>query len=214
MGARLGGWAAIIGAIAALGYASRISGGRPERDVIYQWDVAIGNLVQYGVILGFVVGLSLGRSRQLLALRRPRSWRRAALIAAGVLVSVYALGIALDPLLHAGREQGLTPPGWDPDRAPAFAVNFVAIAAVAPVVEELLFRGLGFSLLQRFGQTIAILAIGVAFGLWHGLVFAFPLLAAFGAGLAYLRSRTDSVYPGILVHAAFNALALTVAVTT
>jgi membrane protease YdiL (CAAX protease family) len=30
----------------------------------------------------------------------------------------------------------------------------------------------------------------------------------FGWGLAYLRERTDSIYPGIAVHALFNAVAI------
>jgi sodium transport system permease protein len=54
---------------------------------------------------------------------------------------------------------------------------------------------------------------GLLFGLSHGLVQALPVLSAFGFGLAWLRSRTGSVYPGMLVHATFNALALALAVT-
>ena len=212
VGARLGGWIFLVGTVAALGYASRIEGGRPDRDILYQWQTAAGNLVQYGVILGLVLLLARGRLRELLALRRPHSWGRAALLALGVLIGIYALAIALDPLLHPGREQGLTPPGWDSEHAPAFLANFVAIALVAPVVEELLFRGVGFSLLARYGQTAAILLVGLAFGLWHGLVYALPVLAAFGAGLALVRSRTDSVYPCIALHATFNAVALIAAV--
>ncbi|MFN2468801.1 MAG: lysostaphin resistance A-like protein [Gaiellaceae bacterium] len=214
MTGRLGGWLALVGAVAALGYASRISGGRPERDVLYEWHVAVGNFVQYGIILALVLVLARGRPRELLALRPPASWKRAAAIATGVLVGIYALGVALEPLLHAGREQGLTPPGWDGNRAPAFAANAVAIAVVAPIVEELLFRGVGFSLLERFGSAAAILGVGLAFGLWHGLVYALPVLAAFGAGLAYLRSRTGSVYPCIALHGTFNAIALGAAIAT
>ena len=52
------------------------------------------------------------------------------------------------------------------------------------------------------------------FGLAHGLVEALPILVALGVGLAYLRARTDSLYPGFVVHALFNAIALTLAVTT
>jgi membrane protease YdiL (CAAX protease family) len=44
-------------------------------------------------------------------------------------------------------------------------------------------------------------------------VEAFPFLAALGAGLAYLRSRVDSVYPGMVIHGLFNATALIVAVS-
>ena len=76
-----------------------------------------------------------------------------------------------------------------------------------------MFRGAGYSLLARFGQIVAILVVGVTFGLVHGLIEALVVLAAFGIGLAWLRARTDSVYPCMAVHALFNAVALIVAVT-
>ena len=81
-------------------------------------------------------------------------------------------------------------------------------------MEEVTFRGLGYSLLEPLGRMTAILWIGIAFGLAHGLVEGLPILIVFGAGLAFLRARTDSVYPGMVVHAAFNAIALLVSVTT
>ena len=34
------------------------------------------------------------------------------------------------------------------------------------------------------------------------------MLVFFGSALAWLRSRVDSVYPGMLVHCAFNSFAL------
>jgi membrane protease YdiL (CAAX protease family) len=34
------------------------------------------------------------------------------------------------------------------------------------------------------------------------------VLVPFGWALAYLRERTNSVYPGIVVHALFNAVAI------
>src|SRR5207244_12083581 len=117
------------------------------------------------------------------------------------------------PLLHPGQEQGITPDTWQPDHAAAYVGNGLVVAVVAPIVEELTFRGLGYSLLVRYGRWTAIALVGIAFGLAHGLVEAFPFLAAFGAGLAYLRSRVDSVYPGMIVHGLFNAVALTVAVS-
>ena len=82
-----------------------------------------------------------------------------------------------------------------------FAVNFVVFVAVAPFVEELTFRGLGYSLLEPIGRLTAILWVGVAFGLAHGLLEGLPILIVFGCGLAWLRERSDSVYPGMVVHA-------------
>jgi hypothetical protein len=131
-----------------------------------------------------------------------------------VLVGVFVLSGILSPLLQPGQEQGLVPKTWQPSHAAAFAANFVVVALIAPVVEELTFRGLGYRLLEPFGRWTAILLVGLTFGLAHGLVEALPILAAFGAGLAYIRMRTGSVYPCMVVHATFNSAVLIVAVAT
>ena len=136
------------------------------------------------------------------------------MLSLAVLAVVYPVVALLDPLLHGGREQGLTPTGWQSSHAAAYVVNALVIAGVAPFCEELLFRGLGFSLLaQRRGSATAIVATGLAFGVYHGLVQALPSLVLIGCALAWLRARTRSVYPGMLVHATFNAVALIGAVT-
>ena len=60
--------------------------------------------------------------------------------------------------------------------------------------------------------TVVVL-VGIAFGAWHGLIVAFPALASLGAIFAYVRVKTRSVYPTMLMHAIFNAGALIIAVT-
>jgi|SRR5919108_1902480 membrane protease YdiL (CAAX protease family) len=211
---RLVAWLALVGALATFAYIGRAAGGDPPEDVLYQYDTAVGSTILYGLVFAIVLLMCHGAStRDLLALRRPRSWKRAALIALAVFAIMLVLGAVLDPFLDAGEEQGLTPDEWESNRAGAFAANAVVVAGFAPIVEELTYRGLGFSLLAPLGQTAAIVLVGIAFGLGHGLVTALPLLTAFGIGLAYLRSRTRSVYPSILLHSTFNALALALAVT-
>jgi uncharacterized protein len=211
---RLVAWLALVAALATFAYVGRAAGGDPPEDVLYQYDTAIGSAILYGLVLGVVLLICRGApAHELLALRRPTSWKRAALIALAIFAIMLVLGAALDPFLDAGEEQGLTPDRWEPDRAGAFAANAIVVAGVAPIVEELTYRGLGFSLLSRFGETAAIVLLGIAFGLGHGLVTALPILTAFGIGLAYLRSRTGSVYPSIVLHSIFNALALALAVT-
>lgn len=214
-GGRLAAWAVLVALLAAANYAVRFTSGKPAKDTLYQYGTFAGGAVQYLIILAIVLAIAwTGPLRVALALRRPASWGRSLALAVAMLVAVYAVAAALDPLLHPGREQGLTPDRWLPDRAGAFALNVVLFAVFAPIVEELAFRGLGFGLLARFGAPAAIVGTGLAFGLAHGLVDGLPILAIFGCGLAYLRSRTDSVYPGMLVHGVFNGLALALAVTT
>jgi membrane protease YdiL (CAAX protease family) len=210
----LAAWTTFVVAFASLSYAVRFSEGKPDKDVLYQWSTVANSLIQYAIIALIVYGIAgLGNRRQLLAMRRPTSWWIAARVGLGVGIGITLLTTALGPLLHPGREQGVTPDVWIPSHAAQYVANGVVICIVAPFVEELAFRGLGYSLLVPYGRWTAIVLVGIAFGAAHGLVEAFPFLAAFGAGLAYLRSRVDSVYPGMIVHGVFNAVALAVAVS-
>jgi membrane protease YdiL (CAAX protease family) len=210
---RLVAWFLFIALIAAVAYASRFTEGTPDRNALYKWSTAASELVVFAVIVGVTLAITAGRY-ELLALRRPTSWRRALLLCIVLLVVVYAVTSAIDPLLHGGREQGLTPKTWQPSHADAYAANFVVVAGVAPFAEELLFRGLGFGLLRPLaGRWPTIIAIGALFGVYHGLVQALPELAIFGCALAWLRSKTQSVFPGMLLHATFNSLSLILAVT-
>jgi membrane protease YdiL (CAAX protease family) len=79
-------------------------------------------------------------------------------------------------------------------------------------VEELLYRGAGVSLFAALGALPAVAITSLAFGLAHGLVLALAALVFFGIVTALLRLRTDSIYPCMLVHCAFNATSLVVAV--
>jgi uncharacterized protein len=211
---RLTWWWVLVGALALVAYSSRATGGRPPEDALYMWGTALSAFVVYSVVLGLVLLIARGPMvGELLALRSPRSWGIALALAFGLLVAVLVVGAALDTVLDAGEEQGLTPEGWDSGRALAFAANAVVVVGVAPCVEELTYRGLGYSVLRPYGRAAAIVGVGVAFGLAHGLIEALPILALFGMGLALLREWTGSVYPPMLLHAVFNGLALTLSLT-
>jgi membrane protease YdiL (CAAX protease family) len=205
---RLGAWLGFVLALAVLNYSARISGGQPAKDVLYQWNNAIGSAIEFGVFLGIALLIARG-APELLALRRPLSWRGALGGGLIVLVGVYTVSAVLGPILHPGREQGLTPDKWDSSRAAPFIANAFVVCVVAPFVEELTFRGVGYTLLRaRFGVEPAIVSSALLFGLAHGLVQALPILVAFGIGLAWLRERQDSTIPGMILHGTFNAIAL------
>jgi len=211
---RLAGWLLLVAALATLGYAGRATGGKPENNVLYRYETAIGSVIIYAILLAVVlfwIGRGLPRA-DFFALRRPRSWPRALGYALAGYVAIFIGAGLLLLVLDAGDEQGLTPEGWDSSRAGAYAANFLAIALVGPIVEELVYRGAGVSLLLRFGPAFAVVATAICFGLGHGLVLALPALVVFGLVTAIVRLRTDSVYPAMLVHCAFNATSLIVAV--
>ena len=211
--ARLAGWLVYVGIFSALAYAGRFAVEEEDRveEPLYRIETAVLGAVQFSIMIGIVLLICMRAPKaELLALRRPRSWPGALGVSVGVLVAVFVLGAVIGQVLDLdpSEEQGLLPDVWDPDRAVALALNAAVVVIGAPIVEELTFRGIGFTLLLRFGRWVAIFGTALAFGFAHGLVEAFPLLFAFAVGLAILRDRSDSVYPCILLHGVFNSLAL------
>jgi membrane protease YdiL (CAAX protease family) len=211
---RIAAWLGLVGSLAAIGYASRAASGKPDEDALYQYEVAISGIVVYLVLLGIVYAIGTGLPRrEYFALRRPASWPRALALALGAYVAIFIGAGLLLILLDAGDEQGLTPEDWDSSRAGGYAANFLAVAFVGPIVEELTYRGAGMSLFARFGPAVAVAVTSLGFGLGHGLLLALPALTFFGVVTALLRLKTQSVYPCMVVHCAFNATSLIVAVT-
>ena len=210
--ARLAGWLALVSLLILVAYASRATEGKPDPQVLYHWSSAVGVVIQDGIILLLVLALA-SFDRQLLGLRRPRSIPQALRLLGAAIVLVYVFEITYSALTHPGNEQGLTPSHWEPAHASAYVVNGIVICTVIPFVEELTYRGLGYSLLEPLGRWPAIVLVGVLFGLAHGLIVSLPVIAAFGIVLAWIRSVTRSVAPGMLLHSLFNLIALVAAVT-
>ena len=201
-------WIVLVGGFAALGYA-RYGHNNGHSDDIYKASTFTNGLVLYVVILGIALAIAVERF-DLLALRRPTSLVLAARLAVVIVVCIFVLEWVVTklPFEDPGQEQGLAPTHWVAGHDAAFAANLVLFVVIAPFVEEVLFRGLGQSLLRRLGPVTAIVLVGLFFGVWHGLLIALLVLVPFGWGLAYLRERTNSVYPGMMVHALFNAVAI------
>ena len=209
---KLAGWLGLVSALAALNYASRFTSGKPPPDTLYRYDTAISGVVFYAITLALLLWIARGMTREELGLRSPRSWSRGLGFAFATLVVLLVVEVALEAVLHGTQEQGLEPSHWEPSKAVPFALNAVVVGIAAPVVEEFTFRGVGFALLARFGTVVAVVGTAAAFAADHGLVEGFPALFLFGVAVALVRLRTGSLYPGMLLHASFNAFALAVAV--
>lgn len=112
-------------------------------------------------------------------------------------------------------------------RTPFSGADFVIEVVSVPVSEELLFRGVLFTLVLMVlarrhapGTSVALAAVisGVAFGIGHlnnldayqpSFVLQQAVFATIlGVVAGRLRGSTDSVYPAILLHAAVNLVAV------
>lgn len=90
--------------------------------------------------------------------------------------------------------------------------QYLLIAVVAPVAEEVCFRGFLFAgLRNRAPFIVAAVGASLFFGLLHFDTgpSAVPQLVVFGVILALLYERTRSLWPPIFFHALNNAIALT-----
>ncbi|MDQ1456249.1 MAG: protease family protein [Actinomycetota bacterium] len=207
---RLALWFALIAFFIVVQYASRAEGA-PETDPLYKWSFAVGSIIQEAIFLLIVLAIA-GFSADRLGLRLPkRKWRAFGLVVGSFFV-VQVFEFIYVAIAHPGNEQGLTPDKWQPNHAAAYIANGVVVCTLVPFVEELTFRGLGFYVLRPYGKWVAILGTGVLFGLSHGLLLSLPIIIIFGCVLAWLRERTDSVYPGMVLHGTFNLVALVAAV--
>lgn len=84
-------------------------------------------------------------------------------------------------------------------------IDFLAVVLMAPLVEELLFRGViydAFCTIVPAGA--AVVFQGMLFGSTHGTLLWILYSALIGCVLGYVRKRTDSLWPCIVMHSAFN----------
>lgn len=78
---------------------------------------------------------------------------------------------------------------------------------IAPVAEEVFFRGYVFAALYKYlGLRRATLLSAALFALVHVLPTSWPPLFLLGILLALLYEQTDSLWPAIAVHAGMNTL--------
>jgi len=88
--------------------------------------------------------------------------------------------------------------------ASAIPIFFGCVAA--PLLEEMLFRGVMLrSFLAQYSRKQAILWSSLIFGLAHLNAYQFVTAFVLGLVLGWLYERTHSLWPSIILHAAFNA---------
>jgi membrane protease YdiL (CAAX protease family) len=95
----------------------------------------------------------------------------------------------------------------NPTSAEAVAIFFILILVV-PFTEELLFRGFLFRAVRsKLNFVWTALIVSTLFGLVHGAVVVGLDVFVLSLVLCYLRERTNSLWPGIILHALKNSVA-------
>ena len=204
--------ATIVGGLALVALAQVVSDRLAEA-----LSLPITMVAMLGVVLLYVQRRYPGNVRRLFGPARP-TWTLLGLgLGAGVvafLVFGLGLGLLLDLLIRAVR--GVTPTvqesfreiARDPSNAPLLVFGAVFIA---PLAEELCFRGLLFSALRKWLPLWPAMGLsGLAFGLTHiqttldGYLLVVVIIMPLGMFLAYVYERSRTLVVPIAAHAVFN----------
>ncbi len=133
-----------------------------------------------------------------------------------ILLSVIALGLIGDWLIMLGGDTLEFSVHWTEWFLPELVWSSQAellkitmeVVVLAPIFEEIIFRGLVFSTLRaKFGFPVSMMGSAVIFALAHGYgPIAFLTVLWSGMLWAWIYERTGSVVPGMCAHAINNGL--------
>jgi membrane protease YdiL (CAAX protease family) len=173
----------------------------PDREML----TVLGSFFVVGLLAVAAAVAPLGRSAFPALGLRPANWKY---LAFGPLATL-ALSVAVSQL-------GIEPKGMKqviqfvPGQV---VVSLLLLAVLAPLVEELVFRGLLYGWIAgRWGTMAAFIVSSLAFAAAHfepaHIVLVLPLGLLFG----WMRRQTDSLLPSLVSHVLNNGFALLAAV--
>jgi len=175
----------------------------PNREML----TVLGAFFLIGLLAVIVAVAPLGKAAFPALGLRPANWKYPVFGALGTLfLSVAVSQIGIEP---QGMKQVI-----DVVREPhELILSLLLLSVLAPVVEELVFRGLLYGWIAgRWGGTPALVVSSLAFAAAHWepahIILVLPLGFLFG----WLRRRTDSLLPSLFSHIVNNGFALLAAV--
>ncbi len=89
----------------------------------------------------------------------------------------------------------------------SIVATFLYSCIIAPVTEELLYRGFALKNLSRVSQNFGIIVSSILFGLAHENIAQFLLALPVGIFMARITIKHNSIIPSIAVHVTVNTVA-------
>lgn len=122
-----------------------------------------------------------------------------------LIITIFMLVKMIIPAIDTEQEQAVLEfgrSGW------GYLLSAVSSVMVAPVIEELLFRGILFAgLAKRWPIWLAAVVSSLAFAFLHGQVNVGIYTFILGCLLSWSYVRSGSLYPGIVLHFVNNLVA-------
>jgi membrane protease YdiL (CAAX protease family) len=192
-----------------------IAGADTTDDAGIGWQLVAQLLFDASLVGSAIVFARLGSGRvtaAMLGLRRTRPWLAVKWAAAAGIAYVLVSGLWLGLLHLEDKTDTITKKLQDDPTVPTVAGLAVIAVVVAPIVEELFFRGFVFTAMRdKLDPVWAAIATGILFGLVHAFgspIGFLPPLALLGTLLCIVYWKTGSIYPTIALHSLNNCVAL------
>lgn len=177
------------------------------------------NTLPLTVLVVAILGLLIGRNinlRELFGFRRV-GFLHGLTLAAGLLILLLPAfllvsGVAYEFLGKNAQPQELVKIYQDAAKTGKSDILWqivIAAACIAPVTEEILFRGYCYPVFKRvIGPLPAAFGTSLLFAAVHNNALSFPGLTLLALALTVVYERTGSLLVPILMHAWFNGLSL------
>jgi membrane protease YdiL (CAAX protease family) len=105
-----------------------------------------------------------------------------------------------EPLVNAAQESTIQ-----------FTLMLMLGALAVPLAEELLFRGILYTWLRRWGVAVAVGVSAIVFGLFHGVSIVLPAAMLLGVVTALIYEKSGSIWPAVMVHVVNNTIVFAIA---
>jgi membrane protease YdiL (CAAX protease family) len=166
--------------------------------IIYLWGIKPGHIDLKGmgmekkrIVLMILLGIALGVL--LISIASVGEW---------ILLKL----IPDDLPYYLNPDQGFIKSGSTLD----YLLLLLGVGIIAPIGEEIFFRGYMFSLLQKKRSTaFAIIASSLVFAAFHVNILLFPIITVAGIIICYIRYKSGSIWPCVMIHMMNNVLAVT-----
>lgn len=175
----------------------------------------VGIAVEAALAVGALLFMRLGK----LSLRETLRWRWPGwpLVGLGAALApgLWMIGVMLN--LITTVVFGYTtpvPPSMFPRSIIEALLLLVSTVIVAPLCEEIIFRGYVQRAYERRSPWIGIAVGGVIFALYHLRFQGAMALVPVAFALGFVAWRSDSLFPSIVLHAAYNSIATVILIAS
>jgi len=124
-------------------------------------------------------------------------------------VTVTGLGVLISSIVGPPPPQEVEKLLTGMSQGKDMLLPFISVAIMAPVSEELYFRGMVYPLIRSsFGVRAALIVSGLFFGALHFDLFRLIPIWVGGIVLAYFYEKTGSLITCIIAHSTWNTMML------